>query len=711
MQSGSFRRSSDALEAIWSSLMPKSCSIENFNEDEEIVKLSLLLKSTQLLLPDLKQKHSSAVREIKALKDELLSMTQQKEKYETDAKNLQKELGTLKFELHTSEAKAKKCQKEAESATLKCRKLQSNISSEVDNRLLTMFKVCLQQNKAADKAVTFQDMMTQLQTQPQFTEYFIDEQPGAKVQRVADLCGKEGSRPKTPLSRANLGDSSPEKSLILGTPPDVSKKNPDSRRDKSSKDQVVKPKPFATILNSVASSPDEIAPTPPPDNEKKDSKKRGKHRLLNGNIKAAETSLRKAIVFATDTQDVNELAPVEQRHALKENIIIPETLHQENCEEEVIHQPQPPSSKNKENGSGSSATGHHQKKSPIDPSTNVESPSTPQKVQRTRELSPIFRSGSKKKSGARPSNTSLCSSSKKPRMKTSSFQSANEADRSYRTTTSGRQKLSIQPKIEFSISKMNKSSKLSLKHSLRDNFSSSNPSKQEQINPAISNSYQGNHTHLSDDSDATLFLPVSPAVSSEKCVKENTKSAPNSSTSLKEGHNYFEPLFASTEKEVITPAKRQKTPICQEETLPSQFKPPFASSGKESDFIPLYASTEKDPMANSALDELVELLENDAMDANLPAEDSYDFVPRDNAIPDRPVRKKNERRNLPALECTQCGKFFAAAFGDDPNARKLIVNHCSRHRDRTGLGRPITPPGYWEVGWRSPEVAKEAQEV
>lgn len=148
-------------------------------------------------------------------------------------------------------------------------------------------------------------------------------------------------------------------------------------------------------MKSAMSSPDEIAPTPPSAEEKQVSKKRSKMRKIFDGDTAMTDKLdgNAAIVYAKDTQDLDEFA--HQRSVLKENIIIPETLNPEDCEEEIKYQPT--SIKDKENGCGLSAAGQCLKKSPAGTSTSEESLSTPRKGQATRPASPIFNSETKKK--------------------------------------------------------------------------------------------------------------------------------------------------------------------------------------------------------------------------------------------------------------------------------------------------------------------------
>lgn len=68
-----------------------------------------------------------------------------------------------------------------------------------------------------------------------------------------------------------------------------------------------------------------------------------------------------------------------------------------------------------------------------------------------------------------------------------------------------------------------------------------------------------------------------------------------------------------------------------------------------------------------------------------------------------PVRKKAERENLKGIECKQCKKFFDAVLPDDGgNKQQLRCEHhdgVSRHRYR--YTPPLTPEGFWNIGFES----------
>ncbi|XP_075644432.1 protein gamma response 1 [Castanea sativa] len=73
-----------------------------------------------------------------------------------------------------------------------------------------------------------------------------------------------------------------------------------------------------------------------------------------------------------------------------------------------------------------------------------------------------------------------------------------------------------------------------------------------------------------------------------------------------------------------------------------------------------------------------------------------------------PVRKKADRENLKGIECKQCKKFYDAVLpndgGRDPNGnqQKLRCEHhdgVSRHRYR--YAPPLTPEGFWNIGFES----------
>ena len=68
-----------------------------------------------------------------------------------------------------------------------------------------------------------------------------------------------------------------------------------------------------------------------------------------------------------------------------------------------------------------------------------------------------------------------------------------------------------------------------------------------------------------------------------------------------------------------------------------------------------------------------------------------------------PVRKKAERENLKGIECKQCKKFYDAVLpdggGKDVNSRCEHHDGVSRHRYR--YAPPLTPEGFWNIGFES----------
>ncbi|GFZ00453.1 protein gamma response 1 [Actinidia rufa] len=73
-----------------------------------------------------------------------------------------------------------------------------------------------------------------------------------------------------------------------------------------------------------------------------------------------------------------------------------------------------------------------------------------------------------------------------------------------------------------------------------------------------------------------------------------------------------------------------------------------------------------------------------------------------------PVRKKAERENLKGIECKQCKKFYDAVLPDgggkdaDGNKQQARCEHhdgVSRHRYR--YAPPLTPEGFWNIGFES----------
>ncbi|GAV72747.1 SAE2 domain-containing protein [Cephalotus follicularis] len=73
-----------------------------------------------------------------------------------------------------------------------------------------------------------------------------------------------------------------------------------------------------------------------------------------------------------------------------------------------------------------------------------------------------------------------------------------------------------------------------------------------------------------------------------------------------------------------------------------------------------------------------------------------------------PVRKKAERENLKGIQCKQCEKFYDAVLPNkggkdaDGNKQKFRCEHhdgVSRHRYR--FVPPLTPEGFWNIGFES----------
>ncbi|KAI4329498.1 hypothetical protein MLD38_027881 [Melastoma candidum] len=68
-----------------------------------------------------------------------------------------------------------------------------------------------------------------------------------------------------------------------------------------------------------------------------------------------------------------------------------------------------------------------------------------------------------------------------------------------------------------------------------------------------------------------------------------------------------------------------------------------------------------------------------------------------------PVRKKDEREHLKGIECRQCKKFFDAL--SDRESKDGRILHCEHHdgvsRHRYGHVPPLTPEGFWNIGFES----------
>ncbi|KAL9661064.1 hypothetical protein QQ045_025883 [Rhodiola kirilowii] len=80
---------------------------------------------------------------------------------------------------------------------------------------------------------------------------------------------------------------------------------------------------------------------------------------------------------------------------------------------------------------------------------------------------------------------------------------------------------------------------------------------------------------------------------------------------------------------------------------------------------------------------------------SVPCSKSYKYV--------EPVRKKADRDNLKGVECKQCKKFYDAVLPNgDGNEKNLRCEHhdgVSRHRYK--YAPPMTPEGFWNIGFDS----------
>lgn len=70
-----------------------------------------------------------------------------------------------------------------------------------------------------------------------------------------------------------------------------------------------------------------------------------------------------------------------------------------------------------------------------------------------------------------------------------------------------------------------------------------------------------------------------------------------------------------------------------------------------------------------------------------------------------PVRKKAERENLEGVECMQCKKFYDAVLPGDDNNPNDKIRRCEHHdgvsRHRYKYAPPLTPEGFWNIGFDS----------
>ncbi|KAM1607911.1 hypothetical protein ACFXTH_028628 [Malus domestica] len=85
----------------------------------------------------------------------------------------------------------------------------------------------------------------------------------------------------------------------------------------------------------------------------------------------------------------------------------------------------------------------------------------------------------------------------------------------------------------------------------------------------------------------------------------------------------------------------------------------------------------------------------------VPGKNGFKFV--------EPVRKKAERENLKGVECKQCKKFYDAVLPNDGSGKDTDNNkhnfRCEHHegvsRHRYRYAPPLTPEGFWNIGFES----------
>lgn len=365
-------------------------------------------------------------------------------------------------------------------------------------------------------------------------------------------------------------------------------------------------------------------------------------------------------------------------------------------------------------------------------STSVLPLSTPKRPPRPRDTSPILGNSGSKKNCSKSFNTSGNKSKKSPEnndkdhRKDDSLYEQN-ASIEYRSGSNGKLKIKKQMSIQSSFSK---SKSLSTNRNKKDiskepafnggqrsakelSLDITQMTEAEQIQFALEKSVQETtNNSIMEDSDLTFFVPAADQdiLPKKKLIYEQSVREPKPPASTKgkpdvESENLvFQPIFASTEKEVHPTTK-------------------LSIHNQSLDFgNPLCASTEKDQMGNSALDMLAQHLEEEEEEKEEecysgdcePTYSNYDRLFKKSSSPKYAykgptVRKKAERRALPGMECTQCGEYFAMAFGDDsPDAKRQAIDSCSRHRGK--YERVRSPPGYWDVALPPTQFMRERQE-
>uniref|UniRef100_A0A0E0E3V9 DNA endonuclease activator Ctp1 C-terminal domain-containing protein n=1 Tax=Oryza meridionalis TaxID=40149 RepID=A0A0E0E3V9_9ORYZ len=229
----------------------------------------------------------------------------------------------------------------------------------------------------------------------------------------------------------------------------------------------------------------------------------------------------------------------------------------------------------------------------------------------------------------------------------------------------------------------------------------------EKNGPASSAKAQGTHhasSVRSPFSNSRLCLPSRPTNPPPKNATSNSK--PEASSSFTRPSLHWRETRARKEPGVVDPHDDfLDTPL---EAVKNMIRNPKTPEEAQA----LAASPPKDMDFNNSDDETQDVNIATQGRKNMPVPKQQSAIsiqpPNKGFKYTEPVRKKADRENLKGVECKQCKKFYDAvlpdgrANGDGADSTSMRCEHhdgVSRHRYR--YAPPLTPEGFWNIGFES----------
>uniref|UniRef100_A0A0E0LDI1 DNA endonuclease activator Ctp1 C-terminal domain-containing protein n=1 Tax=Oryza punctata TaxID=4537 RepID=A0A0E0LDI1_ORYPU len=229
----------------------------------------------------------------------------------------------------------------------------------------------------------------------------------------------------------------------------------------------------------------------------------------------------------------------------------------------------------------------------------------------------------------------------------------------------------------------------------------------ENNGPASSAKAQGTHhasSVRSPFSNSRLCLPSRPTNPPPKNATSNSKTEASSSFTRpslhwRETRARKEPGIVDPHDDFLdTPLEAVKNMI-RNPTTPEEAQALAASPPKDMDFNNSDDETQDVNIATQGRKNMPVPKQQSAISIQ-PPNKGFKYT--------EPVRKKADRENLKGVECKQCKKFYDAvlpdgrANGDGAGSTSMRCEHhdgVSRHRYR--YAPPLTPEGFWNIGFES----------